>query len=863
MSSTEAAGGSRRSGNARRVSNGWPLVLRLALRELRTGLGGFYIFIACMALGVAVITGVGALGDALRAGFESQGETILGGDATLARVHQRVRPEERAWMDARGRVSETATMRSMGRTLDGSDQALIELKAADRAYPLVGSALLKGGGDLQTLLAAPGAAVVDPLLLERLKLGVGERFRIGQLEARIAGVIEKEPDTISDRVIYGPRVLVSMATLDASGLVQPGTLIRWRYAMKLPASDPASLGALRTGVRQDLPEAGFMIADRRDPSPQVTRTLDRLRQFLTLIGLTSLLIGGIGVANAVATFIDRRRKAIATMRSLGASGQMVLGIFFTQVMMIAGIGIAIGVVAGYLIPLALDRLYGASLPITVVATVSPASILYGVAYGVLVAALFTLWPLGRAEQIRPGVLFREDVAPTSAWPSKKIVAMTVVCLVGLVAFAILGSDSRWIAAYFLGATAAVLGLFAVFGWGVTKGAARVPKPRSAEVKLALGNIAAPDGLTRSVILSLGAGLSLMVAVALVDASIRAELTTRAPQHSPTYFVLDIPRSDRDTFVDLVRRASPQARIDEAPMLRGRIVSLKGEPTDGMQVAPEAQWVLQGDRGLTYSTTVPDGSKVVKGEWWQPDYAGEPLVSFEVDLARRLKVDVGDTVTVNVLGRNLTARISSLREVKWESLAINFVMVFSPNALRAAPHNLLATVTLPEPIALATEAAVQRSVAVALPSVTMVRVKDALEAFQAVFAKVMTAVQVAGGVTLLAGALVLAGALATAQRRRIKQAVILKTLGATQRRIIASHLVEYATLAALTAALAILLGTAAAWVTLTQVMELELAFSAVAVLQALGFALAMVLAFGAIGTWSVLRVRPAAVLRSDG
>lgn len=838
------------------------LVLRLAMRELRSGLGGFYIFIACMALGVAVITGVGALGDALRAGFEAQGETILGGDATLARVHQRARPEERAWMAGRGRVSETATMRSMGRTFDGSDQALIELKAADQAYPLVGKATLRGGEDLQALLAAPGAAVVDPLLLERLKLRVGDRFRIGGLEVRIAGVIEKEPDTISDRVVYGPRVLVSMATLEASGLVQPGTLIRWRYALKLPASDPAILASLRASVLTELPEAGFMVADRRDPSPQVTRTLDRLRQFLTLIGLTSLLIGGIGVANAVATFIDRRRKVIATMRSLGASGRMVLGIFFTQVMLIAAIGIAIGVAAGYLVPLVLDRLYGAALPITIVATVSPWSILQGVTYGILVAALFTLWPLGRAEQIRPAVLFREDVAPARAWPSPAIVALTVACLLALVAFAILGSDSRRIAAYFLGATAAVLGLFGAFGWGVMRGASRLPKPRRAEVKLALGNIAAPDGLTRSVILSLGAGLSLMVAVALVDASIRAELTTRAPQHSPTYFVLDIPRGDRDTFVGLVRKAAPEARIDEAPMLRGRIVSLNGTPTEGMKVAPEAQWVLQGDRGLTYSTGVPDGSKVVKGSWWAADYAGEPLVSFEVDLARRLKVDVGDTVTVNVLGRNLTARISSLREVKWESLAINFVMVFSPNALRAAPHNLLATVTLPEPVELPTEVAVQRSVALALPSVTMVRVKDALEAFQAVFAKVMTAVRVAGGVTLLAGALVLAGALATAQRRRIKLSVILRTLGATRGRILASHFVEYAALASVTAVLAILLGTAAAWFTLTSVMELELAFSPYAVVQALGVALALVLVFGAIGTWSALRARAVPMLRAE-
>ena len=858
MSSTDAVN----TGSTATRGRSMPLVMRLALRELRAGLSGFYVFIACMALGVAVITGVGALGDALRAGFEAQGETILGGDVTLARVHQRASPAERAWIDGRGKSSETATMRSMARTLDMSEQALIELKAADRAYPLAGEAKLQGGAKLDAVLATPGAAVVDPLLLERLKLKVGDAFRIGQMDARIAAVLEKEPDTISDRVTYGPRVFVSMPTLEASGLVQPGTLVRWRYAMKLPASDPARLTAFRATVLKELPEAGFMLADRRDPSPQVTRTLDRLRQFLTLIGLTSLLIGGIGVANAVATFIDRRRKVIATMRSLGASGRLVLGVFFTQVMLIAAIGIVIGIGVGSLIPFALDRLYGASLPIAIVATVSPWSILNAFAYGVLVAMVFTLWPLGRAEQIRPGVLFREDVAPVKAWPSRGIIALTVVAVISLVALAILGSDSRKIASYFLGAVVAVLGVFGALGWAVMKVAARLPRARRAELKLAIGNIAAPDGLTRSVILSLGAGLSLMVAVSLVDASLRAELTTRAPQHSPTYFVLDIARSDRDAFVGLVRQSAPQARIDEAPMLRGRIVGLKSVSTDGMKVAPEAQWVLQGDRGLTYSESVPDGSKVVKGTWWAADYAGEPLVSFEVELAKRLKVDIGDTVTINVLGRNLTARISSLREVKWESLAINFVMVFSPNALKAAPHNLLATVALPEPVDLATEAAVQRAVARALPSVTMIRVKDALEAFQAVFAKVMTAVRVAGGVTLLAGALVLAGALATAQRRRIKQAVILKTLGATRRRILLSHFIEYATLAGITAVLAVVLGSAAAWVALTQVMELDFEFSLAAVAQALVVSLGLVLAFGAIGTWSVLRARAVPVLRSE-
>ena len=839
-----------------------PLAVRLALREMRGGLRGFYVFVACMALGVAVITGVGALGDALRAGFEAQGQSILGGDATLARTHSRATLAERSWLEARGRVSETATMRSMGRTSDASDQTLIELKAADAAYPLAGEALLRDGGSLQAALAKPLAAVVDSLLLERLRIKPGATFKIGKAEVVAAAVLEREPDTISDRVTYGPRVFVSMATLDATGLVQPGTLARWRYAVKLPASDAGGLIEFRDAVRRDLPEAGFTVADRRDPSPQVTRTLDRLRQFLTLIGLTSLLIGGVGVANAVATFIDRRRKVIATMKSLGAGSRLVFAIFFTQVMLVAALGIAIGIAVGCGVPFVLDALYGSALPIRISVSVSPWSIASAAIYGVLVAAVFTLWPLGRADQIRAGALFRDEVSETRVWPSRGIMAMTALAAVALIAFAIVGSDSRSTAVYFLAAVIGVFAMFAGLGRLAMIGAAKARRSGSAELRLALGNIAAPDGLTRSIVLSLGAGLSLLVATALVDASLIAELTTRAPKHSPTYFVLDITRADRDPFVEIVRRASPGVRIDEAPMLRGRIVAIKGQSAETIKVAPEAAWVLQGDRGLTYSEAVPDGSRVTKGAWWPADYQGEPQVSFEVDLAKRLGLDIGDTVTVNVLGRNVTARLTSLREIKWESLAINFVMVFSPNTLKAAPHNLLATVTLPEPVDLKLEADLSRAIARELPSITMIRVKDALDAFQTVFQKVMTAVRVAGSVTLVAGALVLAGALATAQRRRIKQAVILKTLGATRGRILKSHFYEYAALALITSALAVVLGSGAAWIAVTRVMDFDFAFSAFAVVQALAVALGLVLAFGAIGTWSVLRAPAVPVLRSE-
>jgi putative ABC transport system permease protein len=840
--------------------------LRLALRELRNGLQGFYVFIGCIALGVMVITGVGALADALRAGFESQGRRILGGDVTVARVHKRADEAELRWLRQNtARLSETATMRAMARRLDGQDQILVELKAVDGAYPLVGAFKLAGGGSLDQAVRQSGGAAVDPIVLERLSLQLGDRISIGTAEVPITAVIEQEPDTLSERLTAGPRFLVSLETLERTGLVQPGSLVRWRYALTLPEGLEAGaqeLASFRQTLKTALPEAGFTVADRRDPSPQVSRALERLRQFLTLIGLTALLVGGVGVANAVATFIDRRRNVIATFKSLGATSGTIFVLFLTQVMLVAALGIAIGIALGYLLPVVLNALYGSNLPIRAEISLGVWSTLSAAAYGLLVALVFTLWPLGRAELIRPGVLFRDEVAPEHVWPRLRVILMTAAAAGALTGLAVLAADARRIAIYFCLGVTVVFALFVILAALITWTARRLPRPRRPELALAVTNLGAPGGLTRSVVVSLGAGLSLLVAVALCDAALVHELSGRLPKESPAYFVLDIPKEAVGEFRDLVSREVPGAKVEDAPMLRGRLVALKGTPSEEIRAAPEAQWVLNGDRGLTYSETLPEGSKLVAGQWWESDYSGEPLVSFERELANGLGLRIGDTVTVNVLGRNISARIANLRDVHWESLGINFVMVFSPNTLRAAPHNLLATIALPPAAGLEAEVRLARALARAFPSATPIRVKDALDSFNAVLGKVMTAVRVAGSVTLVAGALVLAGALATAQRRRIQQAVILKAIGATRSRILSSHVAEYLILASVTAMLSVVLGTFAAWVVLTQVMELEFIFTPAAVILALALATTLVLTFGGLGTRQVLKAPAAAYLRSE-
>ncbi len=842
----------------------WRFVFELARRELRDGLAGFYVFIACLALGVAAITGVGALSDALRAGFERQGEMILGGDATFARSHTRATDNERAWFNGNGRMSETATLRTMARRLDGEDQALIEVKAVDAAYPMAGEVKVKDGAPYAE--AVKRGAIADPVLLERLGIKVGDKIRIGAYDIEIAAVLVSEPDGLMDRLTYGPRVFVSIETLQATALLQPGTLVRWRYALRLgdrSAASPTGLKTFRDQAQKALPEAGFVVADRRDPSPQVSRTIERLRQFLTLLGLTSLMVGGVGVANAVSTFIDRRRTVIATMKSLGAPSRTIFAVFLTQVMAMATAGILIGLLAGLIVPGALASAFGDALPIKPEFDLSFGSVAAAVAYGILVTLLFALVPLGRAEKVSPSVLFRDEIAPQSVRLAPRILWMLALSAAALVAFAILTSDSKRIALFFCAGLVLVFGTFVALAHAVTWAARRVRRrPRQPSLALALANLAAPGGLARSVVISLGSGLSLLVAVALADSSLIDELSDRLPEQSPNYFLLDIAKADYQGLKGVVAAQFPAAKLYDAPMLRGRLITLNGKPVEQVKAPPEAQWVLSGDRGLTYSETVPEGSKVTAGTWWGSGYEGPPLVSFESELAEQLGLKLGDSVTVNVLGRNLTAKISNLREVKWESLALNFVMVFSPNTLQGAPHNLLATVTLPKDTSAADEARLAKTIGKAYPSVTTIRVKDAINAFNAVFSKVMTAVRAAGSVTLLAGALVLAGALATAQRRRIVEAVILKSLGATRWQILKAHLVEYAILAAAAGVFAVLLGTLAAWVAVTHVMEIDFAFSWAAVLTALGLAGGLVGLFGSAGTWIALNARPTAILRSE-
>jgi putative ABC transport system permease protein len=486
----------------------------------------------------------------------------------------------------------------------------------------------------------------------------------------------------------------------------------------------------------------------------------------------------------------------------------------------------------------------------------------GALYGLLTALAFSLWPIGRAHDVPVSTLFRDRVETGTRWPRRRYILMTVAASLALVLAVTLLATDRTLALTYGGATLASFVVLRGVAAGLTFLARHAPRMRRVEWRLAIANIHRPGALTSAVVLSLGLGLTLLVALTLIDGNIRDQLTRGLPGKTPSFFFMDVQNSQMAEFDAFLASHAPDARVERVPMMRGRVIRLNGVLAGDVRATENVQWVLEGDRGISYATGVPDGSVVTEGTWWAPDYTGPPLVSIEAEVARGLDLKLGDNITVNVAGRNLTAQIANLRAVNWRSLGINFVFVFSPNTFAAAPHSFLATATFASVGDSARELTLLRDVATAFPTVTSLRVKDALDAIAGAMNQLAFAVRGASGIALAASILVLSGALAAGQKSRIYDAVVLKTLGATRRRLLTALVIEYALLGSATAVFGLAAGSLAAWFVLARVMHFETfiwlwgpAVSAIVI------ALFVTVGLGLLGTWRVLGQKAAAHLRS--
>ena len=832
------------------------LAATFARRELRGGLRGFRIFLACLALGVAAIAAVGLVSTSIQAGLAREGARLLGGDAEAEFTYRFANDTERAFMASIATtVSETVDFRSMATV--GEDRALTQVRAVDSAYPLLGAVVLDPPMPLPDAFAGNGTlpgAMMERVLADRLGLAPGDTFRLGTQDFTLSAVLVSYPDNASGGFGLGPRTLLLTQDLANSGLITEGTLFSTLYRLDLP--EGADLDALEQQAEAQFRDSGMRWRDSRRGAGGTEEFVDRLGAFLVLVGLSGLAVGGVGVSAAVRAYLAGKTATIATLKTLGATRATIFQTYALQIGALTLVGVALGLILGAALPLALAPLIESRLPIPAAFAIYPGPLIEAALYGLLAAAIFTLWPIARTEDIRAATLFRDALAAGRALPAPRYLVATALLLAALIGAAIAFSGTWELTLSTAGGIAGALLLLTLAAALARRTARRVqPATRGRPaLRLALGAIGARGGETTSVVLSLGLGLAVLAAVGQIDGNLRRAIQSDLPDIAPSYFFVDIQPDQIGGFRDRLATDPAVSRVDSAPMLRGIITTINGIPANDFA---QGHWVVRGDRGVTYSATLPPGTTLTAGDWWPEDYAGPPLVSFSAEEAAEIGLALGDEITVNILGRDITATIASFREVNFESAGIGFVMSMNPSALAGAPHTHIATVYAEEEA----EAQILRDLATAYPNITAIRIRDAIDNAATVIEGIAAATRTGAGATLLTGFLVLIGAAAAGTRARTYEAAVLKTLGATRARILGSFALRAALLGLAAGAVALTAGLLGGWAVQVFIMESDFQIIWPNALAIIAGGIAATLAAGLAFAWSPLAARPAQVLRA--
>ena len=833
----------------------WRTAWAIARRDLSARFRGLRLLLVCLFLGVGALAAIGTLTGGIERELSTRGRTILGGDIEVSVWQRAPSAAEAAALARLGTVSTGSRMQAMAKA--GDLAVPVELKAVDARWPLVGAARLTDGRSVKA--PPPGQAWLAEGAAQRLGVTTGDPVTIGTATLRVGGIIADEPDRLGEGFTLGPVVLVDSAMPAAAGLTAPGAMYRSKVRVALPPSaDPATTVE---ALKRQFPDAGFEYRTRDRAAPGAERFVSRMGEFLVLVGLAALAIAGIGIGGGVSSYLEARRTSIATLKVLGASSADIARIYLLQIAAAAIAGSLAGLVAGVLVTPLFAAALGDLLPVAGGLVLDPAALVRAATYGLLVALVFAVPPLLAARRFPAMALMRARVTPLPS-NRRELVLPIGLGLAAIASLAMLTAAQPLVTAWFLAGALALLALLGALGWAIRAGAARVPRPRSPLLRLALGNLHRPGAQTGALVTALGFGLSAFVLLAAVQSSLDANIDRRVPARAPDYFVLDVPRDRADAFRAAIGAVAPRAEVRTVPALRGSILAYG--PKDAMvrvsslKTIPEDAWPLRGERGLTYSDAVPEGNSVTAGTWWPKGYAGEPLVSIDERLAQALDLKIGDYLGVGLLGVERKARITSLRRIDWDSMGFNYVLVFSPNALADAPHNLAATIDLPD--GANDTGPLLRALVRGFPSSSVIEVGGVLTQARALLNRVSVAVLAAASVAVLAGVAVLLGAIAAARASRLYDNVILRVLGASRRQLLALQALEYGLLASVLAGVALALGSGVAWLVVVQLFEFDWLPDWGEVLAVLAGGLALVILFALGGSLPLLRAKPAQALR---
>lgn len=829
---------------------------RFAARELRGGLRGFRVFLACLALGVAAIAAVGTVRAGIEAGLQRDGAALLGGDAEVEFTYRFARDPELAWMQSIATaVSETVDFRSMAVVeRDGqTERGLTQVRAVDSAYPLVGRVQLAPDMPLKAALAEHGA-VMERVLADRLALSPGDIFRLGAQDFTLRAILDRYPDNAAGGFGLGPRVIVLTDALSSSGLIAEGTLFSTEYRLTLP--EGSDLQALEDAAESQFRDSGLRWRDSRRGAGGAARFVERIGAFLILVGLSGLAVGGVGVSAAVRAYLASKTSVIATLKTLGATRRTIFLTYFLQVGALTLLGITIGLILGAGLPVLFAPMIEARLPIPSAFAIYPGPLIEAAIYGLLAAMIFTLWPLAKTEDIRAATLFRDAFGASRLLPAKRFLIAIGLLVAALIGVAIWFSKTAFLTLWTAGGIAGSL-LILILAAMIIRWIARRLRSRARGYtvwRLAFGAIGSRDGEATSVVLSLGLGLTVLAAIGQIDGNLRSSFADDLPDVAPSYFFVDIQPDQIDGFRNRLDGDSAVSRVDSAPMLRGIITRINDMPA---QDFADGHWVVRGDRGVTYSDAHPDNTEITEGTWWPEGYDGPPQISFAEEEAREIGLQIGDTMTVNILGRDITGEVTSFRNVSWEDAGIGFVLAMNQSALAGAPHSWISTVYA-EPQA---EAQILRDLATAYPNITAIRIRDAIDQVIELVGGISAATRYGAMITLVTGFLVLIGAAAAGERMRTYESAVLKTLGASRKSILASFALRAALLGLAAGVVALGAGILGGWAVSVFIMETDYTIIWANALLIIGGGVMASLLAGLAFAWRPLAAKPAQVLRS--
>lgn len=843
-------------------------IFGLVIAESRGAKRRMVFFILCIAIGVGAVMTVKSFSNLVGETIQGQSKGLLSADLAIKGSWEQSQKDleyQRNSLPAETEFLFIKELHGMAqfKTLEGKQASLItELKSIPingPQYPFYGEFKSQPEKPLQELLVNKGA-VVDPSFLLKTGLKQGELFSLGKINLRINGVVHSEPDRISRAFSIGPRVFISRASLDESGLVQPGSRVKHRTLVKLPHN--FDLEKAQVLLERGLTDKSTSVRSYKDMQSSLSSSIERMGQYLGALGVIALLMGGIGVAMIVRTFMAQKLDTLAIMNCLGASSRTLFKVYLLKSMLMGLAGSLLGVCFGFsltfLLPPKMEGLINLKLEPVFYWVPALQSLLLGCA----TTLLFCMWPLIRAVKTRPLRLFRrnfeEEEKRGARWEGW-LASLTLG--LGLAAMICWQADSIKRGLIFLSALVIAAGVLALTSFFLLKLLKGLPPSTSMARRYGMSNLRRPNNQATAIITCLGMGIMLILTVRLVQMDMLAMLNKNKEVSPPNYFFIDIQHDQKEVFTEVLDRVAPESERTLTPLVRSRLHSIDGKLVANWEYKDKKreEWFINREFVLTYMDgPPPKDNEVIEGEWWDETRARNAEVSLEQDAAKRLNAKIGSQLTIDIQGILVNATVTSFRKVNWRNMRTNFYMIYSPGALQGAPLTYVATVNVPD----AKELELQHAVVEALPNITALSTRDIVDTLKSTVERLTTLVDFMSRFAIAAGLFILSGSIASTKFRRLRESAVLKILGA-KRKVVASILgIEYAALGVISALVGIGLAQGLSWAVMKYMIKSDWHLQPVTMAWGFWLAVLVTVATGILSSLDVIRDKPLKTIRES-